>query len=61
MANKITKLLKVKCKNCNKINQIYKSDLFSLIHNNYIHCKHCLVDLHSESNSLEEAINKIIK
>lgn len=61
MANKITKLLKVKCKSCNKTNQLFKSDLFSLIHHNYVLCKHCLIDLYAESNSLDIAINKIIK
>lgn len=60
-ANKITRALKIKCKNCNKSNQLYKSDLYSLINNDYILCKHCLLDLYHETNSLDEAVNKLIK
>ncbi len=60
-ANKLTRALKTKCKSCGKTNTLFKSDLFSLIHNDYILCKHCLVDLYKESNSLNEVINKIMK
>ena len=59
--NKISKVLVVKCKSCNKKNQLYKSDMYSLVHKNYILCKHCLVDLYIENNSLEELFDKIIK
>lgn len=61
LANKITRGLKIKCKHCNKINQIYKSDLYTLVHNHYILCKHCLLDLFNETKSFDEAINKLIK
>lgn len=53
---KLAKLLKVKCKKCNKSNQLFKSDLFSLTHNGYILCKHCLYDLFSETNSMDQIV-----
>lgn len=59
IVNKFTKSLKIKCKSCGKINQLYKSDFFSLSHNNYILCKHCLIDLYNETNSIDEYIKEI--
>jgi hypothetical protein len=61
LVNKLTKNFKVKCKSCNKTNQLFKSDIYSLVHNIYILCKHCLVDLYLETNSMEDAIGKLIK
>jgi len=57
-SNKIVRYMKMKCKSCNKTNQLYKSDLFTLINNNHILCKHCLINLFSENNSLDITINK---
>ncbi|WP_343614119.1 hypothetical protein [Flavobacterium sp.] len=59
-ANKISRQLKVKCKSCKKSNQLHKSDLFTLIKSNYLLCKHCLVDLYNENNSMDEIFEKII-
>lgn len=59
--NKLINTIKVKCLNCNKVNQLYKSDLFWLVQNHCILCKHCLIDLYFDSNSLDEFINKTIK
>jgi hypothetical protein len=59
-ANRIFQAIKVKCKNCNKQNQLYKSDFYSLIQNNYILCKHCLVDLYYESESMNHQFEKFL-
>lgn len=59
--NKLSRSLKIKCENCNKTNQLFKSDIYSLVYNNSILCKYCLINLSDESKSMEEAINKIIK
>lgn len=58
---KISKTLKVKCKNCKKFNQLYKSDIYSLVHNHYVLCKYCLIDLFNESESMDKLIDKMIK
>lgn len=52
--NKISRKLKLKCKSCGKTNQLNKSDLFILVKSNYLLCKHCLVDLYHENDSMEE-------
>lgn len=60
-AAKLAKHVKVKCESCNKTNQLYKTDFFSLINNNYILCKYCLIDLYSENNSMTNAVNNMYK
>lgn len=60
-ANKITRTMKIRCKSCKKNNQLYKSDLFTLINNKYILCKYCLIDLYTENNSFDEIIKKVMK
>ena len=57
LANKI----KLTCKNCKRKNQLFKSDLHSLVHEDYILCKYCLHDLLRETDSMRELINKMIK
>lgn len=57
----LAKELKVKCNNCNKKNQLYKSDLFTLVNDDYILCKFCLRDLFRETKSMDKIINKLIK
>ncbi|MGD9994849.1 MAG: hypothetical protein AB7S69_16235 [Salinivirgaceae bacterium] len=59
--NSLVKNLKVKCKNCNKVNQLYKSDLYYIVHEDYLLCKHCLSDLIYETDSLREMISKLIQ
>ncbi|NWL03627.1 hypothetical protein DM790_22640 [Flavobacterium collinsii] len=59
-ANKISRRLKVKCKSCNKTNQLHKSDLYTLAKSSYLLCKHCLVDLYNENNSMEEIFDDIV-
>ncbi|MGI9526327.1 MAG: hypothetical protein ACR2MS_04360 [Weeksellaceae bacterium] len=50
----------VTCQNCQHENQIFKSDILSLVNNDYIMCKYCLLDLFRETNSMDEIINEII-
>ncbi|RLK02243.1 hypothetical protein [Tenacibaculum discolor] len=59
--NNISKVLKVKCKNCNRINQLFKSDLFNLVSEDYILCKFCLLDLYRETESLNELMTNFLK
>ena len=51
----------VKCLNCNNINQLFKSDYFNIVHNDYLLCKYCLTDLIYESKSVKPLIAKFIK
>jgi hypothetical protein len=59
--NKISKVLKVKCKNCNRMNQLFKSDLFNLVSEDNILCKFCLLDLYRETESLDELMTNFLK
>jgi hypothetical protein len=59
-ANKISRKLKIKCKSCEKTNQLHKSDLYTLVKSNYLLCKHCLTDLYHENNSMEEIFDSIV-
>lgn len=59
--NKIVNELHVKCKNCKRKNQFYKSDIYSLVHDEYILCKFCLHDLFLETESMKEMIRNVIK
>jgi hypothetical protein len=59
--NKLLKDFKVACKNCKKINQLYKSDLFYLVHDDYLYCKHCMHDLFRETKSMNKIIDIMIK
>lgn len=60
IVNKATKQLKVTCKNCKRINHLFKSDIYYLVHDDYLFCKFCLQDLLRETNSFNEMINKLI-
>ena len=59
--NRISKSLKVKCKNCNRMNQLFKSDLFNLINEDHILCKFCLMDLYKETESMKDLITNFLK
>lgn len=61
LLNKITKNMKVKCLNCNRVNQLFKSDLFNLVAEDYILCKHCLSDLVYETNSMKTVYSQLFK
>ena len=61
LANKVTKGLKVKCKSCNRINPLFKSDIFYMISEKYILCKFCLRDLLYETDSMRQMMSTIIK
>lgn len=58
--SKFFKDLKVTCKNCNRVNQIFKSDAYYIASENYLLCKFCLQDLLSETNSFRKIINTMI-
>jgi hypothetical protein len=59
--NEIVKFFKIKCKDCKKLNQLFVSDLFCLVHHDYLLCKHCLSDLKHETKSFEDIISKFMK
>ncbi|MEP3386816.1 MAG: hypothetical protein ABJO02_01430 [Reichenbachiella sp.] len=52
--------LKVECKACKRVNKIFKSDIYHYVHEDYLLCKHCLVDMVYESDSLRSLMNKMV-
>ncbi len=57
--NSLATTLKIRCNECNKINRLFKSDLYILARNKYILCKYCLIDLFGESKSMDDAMEII--
>jgi len=58
--NSLARKIKVKCQNCNKNNQFYRSDFHYLIHDEELMCKHCLRDLIYESDTMKPVINGLV-
>lgn len=56
LINSIANTLEVKCNNCGEKNKIYRSDIYYMVHENYLLCKYCLADLINETSSFEDVI-----
>lgn len=55
---KVLEKIKVRCEECKKENRIYLSDIYSMVHDNYVVCKNCLIDMLNDSDSFDPLFEK---
>lgn len=57
----LTKKMQPKCDMCGRVNRIFKSDIYQLVHDHSLVCKFCLSELLIDGSLTDKMINRFIE